>query len=77
MARLTILLAVDDETHEEDLKLFDNWKESHADQISFIGENEGCGCCVHIWNVECADELVSLLPHHFLSHSDWSNPKEK
>lgn len=76
MSRITILLEVDGDTYEQDRKLVEDWKAAHRDRISFISENEGCGCCVDIWNIECEDGLVSLLPPACLSFSDWSNPKE-
>ena len=77
MARITVLLEAGNEENEKELKTFDAWTAAHADQISFIGENEGCGCCVHIWNIECDEAIISLLPHHFLMDSEWSRTKEK
>ncbi len=77
MARITVLLEVGNEENEKELKLFDDWTEAHADKISFLSENEGCGCCVHIWNIECDDNIVSLLPAHFLMDTEWVRTKEK
>jgi len=30
--------------------------------LTFRSENQGCGCCVNMWNVEGPDEALAALP---------------
>ena len=57
--RCTIITNPDDPT---ELTTVDTWFTKFADQISFISENQGCGCCVNIWKVEATDDALAALP---------------
>ncbi len=38
------------------------WLRKWWPQLSFVSESRGCGCCIHIWDIECPDEAIPELP---------------
>jgi hypothetical protein len=40
--------------------------------MPFVSENEGCGCCVHIYRVEAPQEALDELPSVVFAASEWS-----
>ena len=48
------------------------WLENWRGKLSQISEDEGCGCCVHIGNVEGPEEVIRTIPSHLKGYSDWS-----
>ena len=40
-----------------------------------ISENDGCGCCVDIWDVDGPREAIDVIPEHSQSASDWATPR--
>jgi hypothetical protein len=52
MAKYTIILACDDPGFRAELDQIDAWFATNANLLAAKSENEGCGCCVHIWRVE-------------------------
>jgi hypothetical protein len=67
MAKYTIILACDDPGFRAELDQIDAWFATNANLLAAKSENEGCGCCVHIWRVECEPGLIQTLPSHIWS----------
>jgi len=44
---------------------FDRWR----DQLTFVSENQGCGCCVDMWEIEGPPEAIAELPQAVRSAS--------
>ena len=59
MPRATIIV---DLTHPEELAAADKWFTKWAPSLTYRSENQGCGCCVNIWDVEGPDEALAALP---------------
>lgn len=38
------------------------WFATWAAAITSCSENQGCGCCVDLWEVEASPEAVAALP---------------
>ena len=56
-----------------ELELAESWLAEHASALTYVSEEGGCGCCVVIWNVEGPEGIVSTLPKHLDSGSDWAS----
>jgi len=50
----------------------ENWLAHWRSRLAYLSEDEGCGCCVHIWNVEGPTEVILTIPARLKSQSDWS-----
>ena len=68
MPRATI--CVDAGTPEQDI--VEDWLERWRGQFSFVSENEGCGCCIHLWRVEAPRKVLDELPLAVFVSSEWS-----
>src|SRR5262249_14423551 len=68
MPRATI--CVDAGAPEQDI--VEDWLERWRDQLSFVSENEGCGCCIHLWRVEAPRRVLDELPSAVFASSEWS-----
>jgi hypothetical protein len=53
----------------------DSWLEKWRSQLTFISENQGCGCCVDIWNVEGPGDAMKEIPEEVRSASEWADGK--
>lgn len=67
-ARATIIVDV---THPEEVTACEDWFAKWATSLTFRSENQGCGCCVNMWNVEGPDEALSALPLSIKGDSEW------
>jgi hypothetical protein len=70
-ARATICVAVDE---AKEVRAAEAWLERWGDRLSYRSPNEGCGCCVDIWNVLAPDEAIRAIPELILAASSWSDP---
>lgn len=68
MPRETIIVDV---THPEEVTASENWFVKWTPNFTFRSENQGCGCCINIWDVEGTDEAVTALPSSITGDSDW------
>jgi hypothetical protein len=68
MPRATI--CVDVGTPEQ--KVVEAWLKRWQSRLTFISENEGCGCCVDIYRVDAQKEALEELPSTVFATSDWS-----
>ena len=68
MARATIIVDV---THPAEVTASENWFVKWTPSLTFRSENQGCGCCVNIWDIEGTDEGVAALPPSIKGDSNW------
>jgi hypothetical protein len=59
MARATVIVEVD---QPEQMTAVDTWFAKWGERLNFRSENQGCGCCVNIWEVEGPAEAFAELP---------------
>jgi hypothetical protein len=48
------------------------WLDRRREQLAFASEDEGCGCCVHLWRVEASRKVLDELPPAVFASSEWS-----
>jgi hypothetical protein len=48
------------------------WLERWRSRLPFVSDNEGCGCCVHIYRVEAPPDALGELPPDVFAASEWS-----
>ena len=70
MPRATIIVNVD---NPEESRASEQWFAKWASTLTYHSENEGCGCCVNIWNVEGPSDALADLPLNIKGNSDWAN----
>lgn len=68
MLRASICVLVD---NPGELELAEAWIERNRPNLTYVSEVGGCGCCVVLWDVEGPKHVVSTLPTHLSSGSDW------
>lgn len=68
MPRATLCVDVD---CDEDVAAFEDWFEVWESQLSTLF-NDGCGCCVDLWNIEGPAEAVDSIPERLQCLSAWS-----
>jgi hypothetical protein len=59
MVRATICACTDS---ENEVALLMIWLENWRNRLVYLSENQGCGCCVHIYDVEGPQEAIDALP---------------
>jgi hypothetical protein len=68
-ARATICIASD---APEEEAAFAAWLENWEAKLTSISEDYGCGCCVHLFDIEGPKEAIDALPAKLQTTSDWS-----
>ena len=69
MMRATICVDVN---RADDRAAVEAWFERWRSSLSVLSENEGCGCCVDIWNVDGPEEAIAAIPETLHAVSDWA-----
>jgi len=60
------------ESNPENVAAIDAWFSRWGEKLTYKSPNQGCGCCVHIWDVEAPSEAIDELPKRVLSSSKWA-----
>jgi hypothetical protein len=68
--RATICVDVD---KPDDRAQVEAWFQRWRDQLTYVSENTGCGCCVDIWDVEGPADAVGEVPVHLRTNSEWAD----
>ena len=68
MPRATIIVDV---THPDEVALSEDWLAKWTSSLTYRSENQGCGCCVNIWDVEGPEEALAALPSNIKGDSEW------
>ena len=58
--------------HNGEAEVVEAWFERWRSQLNFVSENQGCGCCVNMWDVEGPAEAVAQLPETVKAASEWA-----
>jgi len=56
----------------EELARFDAWLSRWKPEMKFISDDYGCGCCVHLYDVEGSKEGIDAIPEQLRTTTDWS-----
>ena len=65
MARATVIVTID---NEREVVAVNAWFQRWGQCIR-CADNQGCGCCVDIWDVEAPAEALAQLPSEMWSPS--------
>lgn len=68
MPRVTI--CVDADTPEQ--AMVQDWLAKWSSRLAYVSKNEGCGCCIDLYNVDAPEEALRELPVDLFSFSEWS-----
>ena len=66
MHRASICIASD--SPEEEVA-FETWAEQWREKMTFFSDDYGCGCCVHLFDVEGPKEGIDLIPEQLRTTS--------
>lgn len=68
MAHATIIVDI---TRPAELAMSEEWFAKWAPSLTYQSADQGCGCCVNIWDVEGTDEAVADLPSNIKADNAW------
>lgn len=68
MRKATLCTSVD----SGERQVVEDWLSKWRQSLGFCSENEGCGCCVDIYNVEAPEEALAELPPSVFAASEWA-----
>jgi hypothetical protein len=74
IARATIIVDVD---APEEVAQAEAWLTKWRPHLQYVSEQQGCGCCIYMWDVEGSDEAISEIPPSSGVDSEWSNPNRR
>lgn len=72
MPRATLIAASDS---PEEMSALEEWLSRWRDSLSYLSDDTGCGCCVHIYDVDGPQEAVDAIPSTLSAMSDWTEGK--
>jgi len=55
----------------EEQAAFDAWLDRWESRLTFISDDYGCGCCVHLYDIEGPKEAVDALPEQLRTSTAW------
>ena len=67
MARATVSVTID---NEREVMAVNAWLNRWGPRIQ-LSDQQGCGCCVDIWDVEGPADLIASIPPASLADSKW------
>jgi hypothetical protein len=70
MARESICVIVDD---PGSVKAAEEWLTANRSRLDFLSENQGCGCCVDLYDLEGPEEVLHTIPQMLRCSSDWTS----
>ena len=69
MHRATVCLWAD--SIEEKVE-FTAWQTAWKRKMTFVSRDYGCGCCIHLFDLEGPKEAIDALPPELLAVSAWT-----
>jgi hypothetical protein len=51
---------------------FTAWMSAWKKQMTFVSHDYGCGCCIHLFDVEGPKEAIDALPPELRTVSEWT-----
>lgn len=72
--RVKFTICIDSsEIEQEPYDHVQKWFSENSDSIFFKTDDEGCGCCIHMWDVECSQEAADQLPEEYKAYTPTGN----
>ena len=71
VTRATVLVDAGDDAVEA---IFRAWLAGAQVHLTFVSGDVGCGCCVHLFELEGSAEVIASLPKELRGESAWSEP---
>jgi hypothetical protein len=65
-----------DVNRDDECAAAEAWLDRWRTQLAVVSENEGCGCCVNIWNVDGPAEAILEIPEALRADSEWTRAAE-
>jgi hypothetical protein len=59
MKRATVCISVNE---PDEVAVLEAWFSKWREALTFVSENEGCGCCVDMYRIEGPDHAIAELP---------------
>ena len=72
MARTTVIVDVD---ATEEVMQVEAWLTKWRPHLQYVSQQQGCGCCIYMWDVEGSNEAISELPLEVRAESEWADLK--
>ena len=69
LQRATVCLMADSIAEKAD---FTTWMQRWRKHVSFVSHDYGCGCCVHLFDLEASKEAIDAIPPDLLTVSAWT-----
>lgn len=69
--RATILVSID---AAGEVEAATAWLDRWRPHLAYCSDDQGCGCCVEIWDVDAPAEALAELPDTLQAMSDWTHP---
>jgi hypothetical protein len=69
MVRATLISASD---QPDEIAAMESWLAGWSQCLSYISDEQGCGCCIHMLDVEGPQEAIDAIPDLIRATSDWS-----
>ena len=66
--RATIVVSTD---QPREAAAVEAWFAVWGAHLAHRSDDQGCGCCVHIWDVDGPVEAIAALPPAVRGESDW------
>ena len=61
-----------DASAPEQVAAAEAWLARWREALASCSEDLGCGCCVHIWDVDAPEAAVAEIPAELRAESEWS-----
>jgi len=68
MKRATICADTDTPDRQAVLDWLSKWQ----GKLGYCSPNEGCGCCIDLYNLEAPEEALAELPANVFCASEWA-----
>ncbi len=69
MLRSSVCISSDS---EDEIVAFDDWLDVWKDKLEYISDDYGCGCCVHLYDIEGPADAIDAIPKSIKSESKWT-----
>ena len=62
-----------DVNQEDQRAAVEAWFERWRPQLAVLSDDQGCGCCVNIWNVDGPADAIAEIPDATRAASAWAD----
>lgn len=74
MQRASLSISEDSESEKSD---FEAWSTRWKDKMTIFSDDYGCGCCVHLYDVEGPEEAIEAIPQALRTTSEWTEASKQ